>query len=113
MAAYCFMSTEKIKSLEEENALLKTQLSEKIQMINLQRQENESLEEQLVPLTEFKKNAERKDKEAMIKSFYMLSDEDKADVIKNIDTYSLDDIEAKLVPLDVFNEGTLVKFLQL
>lgn len=37
--------TEKIKSLEEENALLKTQLSEKIQMINLQRQENESLEE--------------------------------------------------------------------
>ena len=32
----------------------------------------------------------------MIDSFYMLSDEDKADVITNIDTYSLDDIEAKL-----------------
>lgn len=65
--------------------------------------EKESLEEQLVPLTEFKKNAERKDKEAMIKSFYMLSDEDKADVIKNIDTYSLDDIEAKLSIICVRN----------
>ena len=65
--------------------------------------EKESLEEQLAPLTEFKKNAERKDKEAMINSFYMLSDEDKADVIKNIDTYSLDDIEAKLSIICVRN----------
>ena len=65
--------------------------------------EKESLEEQLAPLTEFKKNAERKDKEAMINGFYMLSDEDKADVIKNIDTYSLDDIEAKLSIICVRN----------
>ena len=36
---------EKIKSIEEENASLKSQLNEKNQMINLQRQENESLEE--------------------------------------------------------------------
>jgi hypothetical protein len=33
---------------------------------------------------------------AKIAEFYMLSDEDKKDVIENIDTYSLDDIEAKL-----------------
>ena len=39
----------------------------------------------------------------MINSFYMLSDEDKADVIKNIDTYSLDDIEAKLSIICVRN----------
>ena len=32
----------------------------------------------------------------MIASFYMLSDEDKKDVIENIDNYSLNDIEAKL-----------------
>ena len=32
----------------------------------------------------------------MIASFYMLSDADKEDVIKNKDKYSLDDIESKL-----------------
>ena len=40
----------------------------------------------------------------MIDSFYMLSDEDKADVITNIDTYSLDDIEAKLSIICVRNK---------
>ena len=33
---------------------------------------------------------------ALINSFYMLSDEDKADVIENKAKYSLEDIEAKL-----------------
>lgn len=37
----------------------------------------------------------------MIDSFIMLSDEDKADVVNNIDTYSLDDIESKLCVLCV------------
>ena len=37
-----------------------------------------------------------KEKESMINSFYMLSDEDKKDVVENIDKYSIDDIEAKL-----------------
>ena len=40
----------------------------------------------------------------MIDSFYMLSDEDKKDVIENIDTYSLDDIEAKLSIICVRNK---------
>ena len=40
----------------------------------------------------------------MIASFYMLSDEDKKDVIDNIDTYSLDDIEAKLSIICVRNK---------
>ena len=40
----------------------------------------------------------------MIASFYMLSDDDKKDVIDNIDTYSLDDIEAKLSILCVRNK---------
>jgi hypothetical protein len=34
----------------------------------------------------------------------MLSDEDKADVVENIDTYSLDDIEAKLSVICVRNK---------
>ena len=40
----------------------------------------------------------------MIDSFCMLSDEDKKDVIENIDTYSLDDIEAKLSIICVRNK---------
>jgi hypothetical protein len=56
----------------------------------------DALAEEVKALTAFKVQAERKDKEAMIASFCMLSDEDKEDVIANIDTYSLDDIEAKL-----------------
>lgn len=66
--------------------------------------EKEALEAQMAPLSEFKANAEKKQKEEMINSFYMLSDEDKADVIANIDTYSLDDIEAKLSILCVRNK---------
>ena len=57
---------------------------------------NARLNEQIKQLTTFKVNVERKDKEQMIKSFYMLSDADKKDVIDNIDTYSIDEIEAKL-----------------
>lgn len=40
----------------------------------------------------------------MIDSFYMLSDEAKADVVANIDNYSLDDIEAKLSVICVRNK---------
>lgn len=47
-------------------------------------------------LKDFKKNIEDKEKDDMINSFYMLSDEDKQDVIANKDKYSLDDIESKL-----------------
>lgn len=55
-------------------------------------------------LTEYKVAAERKEKQEMINQFYMLSDEDKADVVTNIDTYSLDDIEAKLSIICVRNK---------
>ena len=65
---------------------------------------NETLQNQVNTLTEFKLKAERAEKEEMIKSFYMLSDEDKADVVTNIDTYSLDDIEAKLSIICVRNK---------
>ena len=62
------------------------------------------LEGQLAELTTFKKGVEKAEKEKMIASFYMLSDEDKSDVMTNIDTYSLDDIEAKLSILCVRNK---------
>ena len=58
--------------------------------------EKADLEAKLAPLAEFKAAADKKEKEDMIASFYMLSDEDKEDVVNNIDTYSLNDIESKL-----------------
>ena len=66
--------------------------------------ENEKMSENLEALKEFKLNSERKEKENMIDSFYMLSDEDKKDVRDNIDSYSLDDIEAKLAVICVRNK---------
>jgi hypothetical protein len=40
----------------------------------------------------------------MSETFYMLSDEEKKDCIDNIDTYSYDDIEAKLSVICVRNK---------
>lgn len=62
------------------------------------------LESQLNELTTFKKSVEKAEKQKMIDSFYMLSDEDKKDVVTNIDNYSLNDIEAKLSILCVRNK---------
>lgn len=66
--------------------------------------EKNSLIEEIEPLRKFKLASEKKDKEAMIAQFYMLSDEDKKDVIDNIDKYSVDDIEAKLSVICVRNK---------
>lgn len=63
-----------------------------------------TLQSQLNELTTFKKGIEKAEKEKMIASFYMLSDEDKKDVVENIDNYSLNDIEAKLSILCVRNK---------
>ena len=64
----------------------------------------ETLKNEVAPLREFKANAEKAEKQAMIDSFYMLSDEDKADCVQHIDEYSLDDIEAKLAIICVRNK---------
>lgn len=66
--------------------------------------ENSEMKDTISTLTEFKNKVDKKEKEAMINSFYMLSDEDKADVVENIDTYSLNDIEAKLSIICVRNK---------
>ena len=72
----------KFSLLEQEYAALKEKYS--------------SLESNYNSLLEFKNQIEEEKKDALIKSFYMLSDEDKAEVIANKANYSLDDIEAKL-----------------
>ena len=55
-------------------------------------------------LYSFKAEIDKEKKQAMIDSFYMLSDSDKKDVQENIDKYSLDDIEAKLSIICVRNK---------
>jgi hypothetical protein len=54
------------------------------------------LEEKYQALVAFKEQVDNEKKDALIGSFYMLSDEDKKDVIENKSKYSLDEIEAKL-----------------
>ena len=66
--------------------------------------EKEALENEISGLKAFKAEIEKKEKQAMIDSFYMLSDEDKKDVTENIETYSLSDIEAKLSVICVRNK---------
>lgn len=72
--------------------------------VNTLKETNAALEAQIADLVEFKNQVDRKDKQTMIDSFYMLSDEDKKDVSDNIDTYSIDDIEAKLSIICVRNK---------
>lgn len=67
-------------------------------------QEKNTLDTEVAELKKFKLKAERQNKQQMIDSFYMLSDDDKKDVVEHIDTYSLDDIEAKLSILCVRNK---------
>lgn len=62
------------------------------------------LEEEAKDLRAFKAQIDKQEKQKMIDSFYMLSDEDKKDVVDNIDTYSLADIEAKLSIICVRNK---------
>jgi hypothetical protein len=54
------------------------------------------IEEKYQELVTFKEAVDNEKKDALINSFYMLSDEDKKDVIENKSNYSLDEIESKL-----------------
>lgn len=65
---------------------------------------NNQLTAEIEPLRTFKAEAEKAKKEAMINSFYMLSDEDKSDVVANIDKYSLEEIESKLAVIGMRNK---------
>ena len=63
-----------------------------------------ALEDEAKSLKEFKTGIEDAQKDEMIASFYMLSEEDKKDVIANKSSYSLDEIEAKLSVICVRNK---------
>ena len=69
----------------------------------------DELENKYNELLEFKKGVELKEKENLINSFYMLSDEDKKDVKEHISEYSLEDIESKLCVICVKNKVNFEK----
>lgn len=85
-------------SLEEipEYVELQNKYSELESKYSALEQTNTALTTEITSLREFKQTAERESKQAMIDSFFMLSDEDKKDCVENIDKYSLEDIESKL-----------------
>jgi len=76
------IATEEYTALQKELTELKDKFSK--------------LEEDYNALVSFKEAVDNEKKDALINSFYMLSDEDKKDVIENKAKYSLDEIEAKL-----------------
>lgn len=81
----------KYSQLESKNAELMTTI--------------ESLTNENKTLAEFKLKIDREKKEELINTtFYMLSDDQKKDCLDNIDTYSYDDIEAKLSIICVRNK---------
>lgn len=93
---------EEKKKYSLEDVIEYQELLEKYQ--NLEK-EFSALKEENKTLSQFKLETEKKQKEQMIENeFYMLSDEDKKDVIDNIDKYSLDEIEGKLSIICVRNK---------
>ena len=90
-------SLDDFHNLQQEYSDLETRYNE------LQSQ-YDTMQSEYAVLVEFKKGKDREDKQAMIDSFSMLSDEDKADVVSHIDEYSVDEIEAKLAVICVRNK---------
>lgn len=84
-------------TITAEQFSLLNQECEDLKNKNAELQEKYSkLEQDYSELLTFKKNVENEKKDELIKSFYMLSNEDKKDVMENKEKYSLDEIEAKL-----------------
>ena len=85
---------------DEKKKASKNSLDEKYALLEQQVTELEAkcatLEEENKNLLAFKLEVEDKEKDALIKSFYMLSDEDKKEVIENKSKFTLDDIEKEL-----------------
>ena len=95
---------EKYSTLEGKVAELTEQIDSFSAQVETLNQTIETLTSENASLTEFKQAIDREKKQALIDSFYMLSDDLKKDCVDNIDTYSLDEIEAKLSVICVRNK---------
>ena len=88
-------NTEDEDKKEKEDEDKKDKFSLKQQLEELQTQ-FAALQAENAELLAFKQKVEEKEKDELIASFYMLSDEDKKDVIDNKANYSLKEIKAEL-----------------
>ena len=88
-------NTEDEDKKEKEDEDKKDKFSLEQQLEELQTQ-FAALQAENAELLAFKQKVEEKEKDDLIASFYMLSDEDKKDVIKNKANYSLKEIKAEL-----------------
>ena len=86
----------------EENAEVAEEFS--LEDYNTLKASYSELETKYNELLEFKNAVELKEKQALIDSFYMLSEDDKKEVREHISEYSLDEIEAKLSVICVRNK---------
>lgn len=66
------------------------------QQYNLLTSQYQELKEEYEKLLQFKLDIEDKQKDALISEFYMLSEEDKKDILEHKTEYSLEEIKAKL-----------------
>ena len=64
--------------------------------LNTLKESYSALQTQYQELMNFKNEIDNQKKDALIAEFYMLSDEDKADVLANKEKYTIDEIKAKL-----------------
>ena len=79
---------------DDKNGAKKYELLE--EELNTLKESYSTLQSQYQELVNFKNEIDNQKKDALIAEFYMLSDEDKADVISNKEEYTLDEIKAKL-----------------
>lgn len=82
------------KDDEDKKSAKKYELLE--EELNILKENYSALQSQYQELVNFKNEIDNQKKDALIAEFYMLSDEDKADVISNKEKYTLDEIKAKL-----------------
>ena len=99
---------EGVENNGNENQEVPVTESEEYQLLlnkyNALEEENATLKAQNADLLSFKNQVENEKKDELINSFYMLSDEDKKDVIDNKTKYTYDEIEAKLSVICVRNK---------
>ena len=81
---------------EDEDKKKKPNTQHSVEEFEKLENELESLRAEIEELRDFKLNVEMQEKQKLVDSYFMLSDEDKAEVVANLANYSLDEIKAKL-----------------
>ena len=82
--------------LEAAHAELQAQYDDLSAQFTALQATNATLTEQIAGLTAYRARIEDAEKDAMISKFYMLSDDDKKDIVANKEQYTVEEIEEKL-----------------